>query len=104
MICGAAGGTGKPGDSIEKTKTSKADLQALADSFAACDGVYASMTDAKGTETAKFFLGEQPRISILAFNGARFRALRQSRDLHAHQGGSCPRRASRDPAPRSVHR
>jgi uncharacterized damage-inducible protein DinB len=71
MICGAAGGTGKPGDSIEKTKTSKADLQkALADSFAACDGVYASMTDAKGTETAKFFLGEQPRISILAFNTA----------------------------------
>jgi uncharacterized damage-inducible protein DinB len=71
MICAAAGGTAKPGDSIEKTKTSKADLQkALAESFAACDGVYAAMTDTKGMETAKFFLGEQPRISILAFNTA----------------------------------
>jgi uncharacterized damage-inducible protein DinB len=71
MICGAAGGTGKSGDSVEKTKTTKADLQkALADSFAACDSVYASLTDAKGMETAKFFAGEQPRISILAFNTA----------------------------------
>jgi ABC-type transporter MlaC component len=38
MICSAAGGNAGPKESIEKTKTSKADLQkALAESFSACD-------------------------------------------------------------------
>jgi len=71
MICSAAGGDAGPKDSIEKTKTSKADLhKALAESFAACDTAYAAMTDAKGTEMAKFFGREQPKMAILAFNTA----------------------------------
>src|SRR5262245_35284518 len=40
--------------SIEKTKTTKADLQkALADSFAYCDKVHAAMTDAAGAAMVK---------------------------------------------------
>jgi uncharacterized damage-inducible protein DinB len=71
MICGAAGGSAGPKDSIEKTKTSKADLQkALAESFAACDAAYSGMTDAKGTTMVKFFGREQPQIAVLAFNTA----------------------------------
>ena len=71
MICSAAGGSAAPTDSIEKTKTSKADLQkALAESFAACDAAYAAMTDAKGMTMTKFFGREQPQIAILAFNTA----------------------------------
>ena len=88
MICSAAGGSAAPPESIEKTKTTKADLQkALADSFSACDAAYAAMTDAKGVEIAKFFGREQPKLGVLAFNtAARLRALRQPGDLHAHEG------------------
>ena len=69
MICSAAGGSAAPKESIEKTKTTKADLQkALADSFSACDAAYAAMTDAKGVEIVKFFGREQPKLAILAFN------------------------------------
>jgi uncharacterized damage-inducible protein DinB len=71
FFCGTAAGTTPPKESVEKTKTSKADLQkALADAFAACDAAYAGMTDAKAAETVKFFGGEQPRLAILAFNTA----------------------------------
>jgi uncharacterized damage-inducible protein DinB len=70
-FCGTASGTPPPQESVEKTKTSKADLQkALADAFAACDAAYAAMTDAKAAETVKFFGGEQPRLAVLAFNTA----------------------------------
>lgn len=71
MICSAAGGSAGPKDSIEKTKTSKADLQkALADSFAACDAAYSAMTDEKGSQMVKFFGREQPQLAVLAFNTA----------------------------------
>jgi uncharacterized damage-inducible protein DinB len=71
MICSVAGGSAGPKDSIEKTKTSKADLQkALAESFAACDAAYTAMTDAKGSTMVKFFGHEQPQIAVLAFNTA----------------------------------
>ena len=71
MICSAAGGNAGPKESIEKTKTSKADLQkALAESFAACDAAYAAMTDAKGSTMVKFFGREQPQMAVLAFNTA----------------------------------
>ena len=66
-----SGGSAGPKDSIEKTKTSKADLQkALADSFAACDAAFPAMTDEKGGQMMKFFGGEQPRLAVLAFNTA----------------------------------
>lgn len=69
MICAAAAGEKPPVGDIEKTKTTKADLQkALAESFAYCDTVYAAMTDMKGHEMVKFFGAEQPKLAVLAFN------------------------------------
>jgi uncharacterized damage-inducible protein DinB len=57
-------------NSVEKTKTTKADLQkALADSFAYCDKIYAGMTDAAGAATVKFIAGgDIPKLSALEFN------------------------------------
>ena len=70
-ICGAAGGETPPAVSIEKTKTSKADLsQALADSFAFCHKIIAAMDDKKGMEMIKFFTGPIPRMMVLAFNNS----------------------------------
>ncbi len=72
MICAAAAGEKSPSTSnVEQTATSKADLaKALDASFAYCDSVYAKMTDTAGTEKVKFFLGEQPKLAVLAFNNA----------------------------------
>jgi uncharacterized damage-inducible protein DinB len=75
-FCAAAGGEKapmggfEPGSvSIEKTKTSKADLEkALADSFAFCDKVHDGMTDAAGATMVKFLMGDLPKLSILEFN------------------------------------
>ena len=61
-----AGGFERP---IEKTKTTKADIEkALADSFAYCDKAHAGMTDTGGVAMVKFFLGEMPKLSVLEFN------------------------------------
>jgi uncharacterized damage-inducible protein DinB len=71
MICGTATGEKGPGVDIEKTATTKAQLQkALADSFAFCDKAFEAMTDARGAEMVKFFGGEQARLGVLAFNNA----------------------------------
>jgi uncharacterized damage-inducible protein DinB len=73
MFCGAAGAmAGGMGD-IEKSKTTKADLQkALADSFAFCDKVWASTTDQNAMTMVKFPAGvplpPMNRIGALAFN------------------------------------
>ncbi len=69
MICGAAAGEKPPASSIEKSATTKAALQkGLAESFAYCDKVYASLNDAKAAEVVAFFGNQQPRIAVLAFN------------------------------------
>src|SRR5262249_27649597 len=63
------GGFAPDAVSIEKTKTSKADLEkALADSFAYCDKVHASMTDSAGAAMVKILSGEMPKLSVLEFN------------------------------------
>ena len=74
-FCAAAAGEKPPvggfdgANSIEKTKTSKADLQkGLAESFAYCDKVHANMTDAAGAAVIKFFNGDMAKLSILEFN------------------------------------
>jgi uncharacterized damage-inducible protein DinB len=70
-ICGAASGMKPPMSGIEKSTqgNDKAAIQkALAASFEFCEGALAGMTDAKGAETVKTFLGVQPRLSVLAFN------------------------------------
>ena len=74
-ICAAAAGEKPPAGgfdpatSIEKTKSTKADLEkALGESFAYCDKVHAGMTDAAGAAIIKFFTGEMPKLSVLEFN------------------------------------
>ena len=70
MFCSAAAGEKNPNaDSIEKSKTSKADLtQALKDSVAYCDKVYNAMTDTTGSQVVKLFGREVDKLGILAFN------------------------------------
>jgi uncharacterized damage-inducible protein DinB len=71
MICAAAAGEKPPAGDVEKTKTTKADLQkALADAFAYCDKVFAGTTDSRGVEMVKFFGNQQPRLAVLAFNSS----------------------------------
>jgi uncharacterized damage-inducible protein DinB len=65
--CSAAKGEPNPnkGD-FEKTALTKADIQkALADSFAYCDAVYQTMTDARALELIKAGQGEVPRAARL---------------------------------------
>ena len=53
--------------SLEKSKTTKADLQkALADSFAYCDKVYTNMTDATATTIIKTGLQRPTWVTLLA--------------------------------------
>jgi uncharacterized damage-inducible protein DinB len=69
MICAAAAGEKPPQGDIEKTATTKAALsKALAESTAYCDKVLGGMTDAKGTESVKFFFPNQTRATVLSFN------------------------------------
>jgi uncharacterized damage-inducible protein DinB len=71
MICSMGSGAANPmkDTDIEKTKTTKADLQkALAESFAFCEAQFDAMTDAKATEMVDFFRGKQPRQNVLWFN------------------------------------
>lgn len=70
-ICSAASGMKPAVTGIEKSKTSKADLQkALADSFAFCEQAIASMDDTKGAEIIKAMGGMQPRLMVFAFNNS----------------------------------
>jgi uncharacterized damage-inducible protein DinB len=69
-FCSAVIGEKSPQtDSIEKSKTSKADLvAALKDAFAYCDKAYNSMTDADGAKIIKFFGNDSAKLGVLAFN------------------------------------
>jgi uncharacterized damage-inducible protein DinB len=69
-FCSAAMGEKSPATgSVEKTKTSKADLvQALKEAFDYCDKAYDAMTDAAGAQMVKFFGRETPKLGVLAFS------------------------------------
>lgn len=73
MFCSTASGMTQPAgaDTIEKSKTTKADLQqALADSFAFCDKAWAATTDTNaktGTELP-FNMGKSTRLGTLTMN------------------------------------
>jgi uncharacterized damage-inducible protein DinB len=55
MFCGTSTGLKGPGGDVEKSKTSKADLQkALAESFAFCDQAWAATTDKNALTGVKF--------------------------------------------------
>jgi len=66
LFCSIASGEKNPDLKIEKTKSSKADLiAALKESFAYCDKVYDSMTDAGSLQTVKFFGNDLPKFAVL---------------------------------------
>jgi uncharacterized damage-inducible protein DinB len=68
LMCSAAKGE-KKGPTVEKTKTTKADIiAALNESIAYCDASYDALTDANGVEVIKFFGRERSRIGALQFN------------------------------------
>ena len=71
FCAGAKGDASKKPAGAEKSMTAKADLvAALKDSFAYCDGVYDSMTDAAGAEKIKLFGRDWSKMSVLDFNVA----------------------------------
>jgi uncharacterized damage-inducible protein DinB len=56
-------------NSIEKSKTAKADLEkALAASFEYCDKVHAALTDTAAAQMVKLFGNDLPRLSVMEFN------------------------------------
>jgi uncharacterized damage-inducible protein DinB len=70
-FCGPAIGDTTKRESIEKTKTTKADLvQGLKDAYGYCGKAYEGMTDTKGAETVRFAGFQVARLSLLGFNTA----------------------------------
>ena len=70
-FCSAASGETAPQGSVEKSKTTKADLvSALQDAVAYCKKAYAGMTDAKGAEMAKMMNMDFARMTVLSANVA----------------------------------
>jgi uncharacterized damage-inducible protein DinB len=70
MICSRIAGEKSPStESVEKTKTAKADIvKALNEAFAYCDGVFGKVTDASAGEVLELFGRKMPRLSALNFN------------------------------------
>lgn len=72
MFCSQAVGEANPSKgSIEKTKTSKADLIAgLKDAVAYCNTAFETMTDAKGAEVIQMFSFHLAKLTVLSLNTA----------------------------------
>jgi uncharacterized damage-inducible protein DinB len=67
----AIGETSPMKDSIEKTKTSKADLiAALKDAVAYCNQAFAGMTDAQGSQMVKMMGYNVAKMTVLSINTA----------------------------------
>jgi len=67
-FCAAAKGETQPVSGLEKSKTTRADIQkALAESFTYCDGAYADMTDAKARTMVEFMGEPRPALAVLFF-------------------------------------
>ena len=67
-FCSIMKGEKKPVESIEKTKTTKADLQrALAESFEYCRPALLAMNGARGREIVKFQGASLPAIVVMNF-------------------------------------
>jgi uncharacterized damage-inducible protein DinB len=68
-ICSAAAGEKPPVVNIEKTLSSKPDLvKALGESFAYCDKVFNSLTDANAPVMVNFFGQSMAKLSVMTFN------------------------------------
>jgi uncharacterized damage-inducible protein DinB len=71
MFCSLASGEANPTKDIEKTKTSKADLvSAIKGAVAYCNQTFDGMTDAKGSQMAKFFNFNLAKLTLLSLNTA----------------------------------
>ena len=72
MFCSQASGEPNPmKDSIEKTKSSKADLvAAVKDAAGYCNKAFASMTDASGSQMVKFMNLDFAKLALLSLNTA----------------------------------
>jgi uncharacterized damage-inducible protein DinB len=71
MICSIIAGDKGPAASIEKTKTTKADISAaLAESFAYCEKVAGALTDADGAAMVNLFGMKMAKTAALGFNVA----------------------------------
>jgi len=72
MFCSQVAGEDNPSKgSIEKTKTSKADLvAALKDAVAYCNKTFDAMTDATGSEMVQFHAFHMAKLSLLSLNTA----------------------------------
>jgi uncharacterized damage-inducible protein DinB len=71
MFCSIATSESNSMKSIEKTKTSKADLvAALKEAVAYCDKAYAGMTDTQGGQMVKFMNFTLAKLSVLSLNTA----------------------------------
>ena len=68
LFCANATGAEPPVRDVEKTKTSRADIQqAVSASFAYCDAVYAGMTVATTGKMVKLMGSPMPALTVLIF-------------------------------------
>jgi uncharacterized damage-inducible protein DinB len=68
-FCSPVAGDGEDHPSVEKSKTSKADLiAALKEAFTYCDKVYGQMSDARAADNVKFFGRPSTKLTVLQFN------------------------------------
>jgi len=71
MFCSIVAGEKAPMTSIEKTKTTKADLlQAVKESKDFCDKAYSSMTDAHATDMVTFMGMQMAKLTVMTINTA----------------------------------
>jgi uncharacterized damage-inducible protein DinB len=71
LLCSMANGDKPMPNPVNEKKTTRADLvAALKASFAACDKVFASTTDANATAPVDFFGQKQTRLGMLAFTNS----------------------------------
>jgi uncharacterized damage-inducible protein DinB len=71
-FCSAAAGERSPmSESIEQTRTTKAQIvEALEQSFAYCDRAFGAVTDGNGGESVNLFGAPNTKLGALAFNNA----------------------------------
>lgn len=68
LFCASAASVEQPVRDVEKTKTSRGDIQqAVAASFAFCDTVYAGMTEAAARKPVKLMGTPMPALAVLLF-------------------------------------
>jgi len=71
LICGIANGDKPSFAPVHEKKTTRAEIvAALKESFAACDKVLATITDANGSSPVNMFGQQQPKLAVMAFNNS----------------------------------